>query len=159
MNSLDLFIENFFNELTASADECGINLPSCRFVSHCAPPVDCCDIMAVYPGSIRSDSRFGVSCSHYESQVDLYIELWFCVSLPSFDEGAGFFVPADTSTGESLEMQKSAYETLDLALSLLGSDKCCGSIIDSFDLSCQVPSGGCASWKIRITTTPGRCDE
>ena len=150
MAALDVLSRSLFDDIVASAEACDVVLPGCRYVSHCAPALDCCDVMAFYPDVITNDvSVSGVKCL-ISPNVTFVLELWWCVSVP--ENMVNGFVTPDPSitTLESLEMQDSAYTVFTAAIDAVNSSSC-GAVINA-RLECLDPQGGCAGWKITFTT-------
>ena len=150
MAALDTFSIDVFERIVEKAEACGAELPGCRYVSHCAPALDCCDVMAFYPEIIQNDPGVANLTCIVDPRVTFALELWWKVCLPqnAFD---GLSIPeAAQTTEEALTMQDAAYKVYSALIESVNESPC-GSLDDA-RLECLDPQGGCAGWKITAAT-------
>lgn len=134
------------DDLLVHVEGCDVVLPSCRYVSHCAPVLDCCDVMALYVDQVVADTANG--CNIF-SEVTWVVELWFCVTAAEVGVD-GFVVPDPVVTqAEALGMLDAAWAVYHGLVSVLTGD--CDSV-EAARLECLEAQGGCAGFKISVTS-------
>lgn len=139
----------YFDEFDTTPD-CYTELPGCRYVSHCAPVVDCCDdgILAIYILSGDSDSETG--CISL-SDVDLVVEVWNCVPVLEGD-GARWNPPSVVSQQEAalfLLNQKATVQDAVFQWLTIENDAC--AKLTGFRFECLDGEGGCGGYKMVFT--------
>lgn len=151
---LSRYTERVFEDLIDLVEDCNIELPECRYISHCAPPIDCCPSMVFYPLVVENNIELdGVRCDLVDPKVTFCVELWHCVETAELGSGGLSLPEVMKVTGEALGMQDAAYVVYNGLLKVLG-DQC--DDVDAIRMDCIPEQGGCAGWKITVTTSIGR---
>lgn len=131
--------------LSSYQSDCAI-LPSCVYVSHCAPVVDCCDggLIAAYVDGGRYED---LSECLSERVVTYAVEIWDCAPVVD-DAGAAPAVKDIQEAAYSLAVKA---EILIEAIRDFFTPPHGGFTAEDFSFDCLEPQGGCGGYKISIT--------
>lgn len=136
-------------------ERCDLCVPDCVYISHCPPPVDCCDILAVYPGlnPLQTAASGQPNGCVVTNNVTVSAEYWFCYPIPTFVSGIGGDIDAPI-LGNYDEMSIATMAGADFAEAIyLGGIESLASDCQSIAASsrCLPPRGGCAGWQFNWT--------